>query len=128
MNRYKKDLSQLSIAISSGSHMLEDFEKVSCRLTRIMPSELHSKKRDRPIIAARRICYKYWKSQKNIRASDYSIKELGFIPATQIASVYDQTHATVLHSLRELGNFLSIRDKVTVSLINEFNHIMKTKI
>lgn len=76
-----------------------------CVLFEITTEQLESKSRKSEIVTARNFCFAYFYSLGNT--------------LTQIAKAFNRNHATVIHGIKRLQDFIEIKDPETIDFLVE---------
>ena len=97
-------------------HRLDDILIAVCEATGIDEADIRSKRRRREFVTARQV-YCYIARKK----TGISYCQIGEMLSDH---EHKYNHATVMHSIKQVEGFLSINDKMTVSLINEVNKLL----
>ena len=115
------ELLKLSLAVSTKSHVLEDFEIAACFATNCTPSQLYSQTRKRKFVQARSLCFTQLKFEGKHRVEKRGQVIKSTYMVVDIGERYDKDHASVLYCIREWDKFIRQNDKVTLKINNNYN-------
>lgn len=90
------------------SELKHDIDNIVCNVFGISIEDLYSNKRFRDIVWARGLCYMYLRD--NYSWAFY-----------RIGNRYNKDHSNVIHIIKKLRGFISVKDSVLIKYIEDFN-------